>query len=161
MIKYMRGYAAVEFAMVGAVFFVVLFGIFEVGRLLFFWNTLTEATRRGARMAIVCPIQHQAIIRSALFREENNNNSIVPNMTVEDFTLEYLDQDGFVLSSPVNSYLSIRFVRVSVASGKQVQSLIPGVTKVLELPSLATTLPIESMGVSRDSATSQCQGSAQ
>ena len=159
MIKYMRGYAAVEFAMVSTVFFVMLFGIFEVGRLLFFWNTLTEATRRGARMAVICPIQHEAVFRSALFKENNNTNSILPNMSAEDFKLEYLDQSGSVLVAPHSNYLEIRFVRFSIAPERQAQTSIPGMSQVLGLPTFATTLPVESMGVSRDSATSQCRGS--
>jgi hypothetical protein len=49
-----RGAAAVEFALVSLVFFTMLFGAFEMGRLMFYWNTAAEVTRLGARMAVVC-----------------------------------------------------------------------------------------------------------
>jgi Flp pilus assembly protein TadG len=48
------GVAAVEFALVSAVFFTILLGALEMGRVLFIWNTAAEATRWGARIATVC-----------------------------------------------------------------------------------------------------------
>ena len=50
------GAAIVEFALVALVFFGVLIGILEFGRMLFYWNSVTEATRLGARIAVVCDI---------------------------------------------------------------------------------------------------------
>ena len=51
-----RGTTTVEFAIVGTVLMVVVFAVIEFGRALFVINMLTEATRRGARMAAVCPV---------------------------------------------------------------------------------------------------------
>ena len=51
------GLVTVEFALIGAFFFLILFSIIEFGRLLFTWNTLDEVTRRAARLAAVCPIR--------------------------------------------------------------------------------------------------------
>lgn len=48
-----RGAAAVEFGMVAMVFFLILLGIVEFGRLLYLWNTVQEVTRRAAREAVV------------------------------------------------------------------------------------------------------------
>jgi len=48
-----RGQAIVEFALVAPIFFVVLFGIVEAGRFMFYYETLNNATREGARYAIV------------------------------------------------------------------------------------------------------------
>lgn len=42
--KLQRGVAAVEFALVAGIFFSLLIGIMEMGRVLFYWNTATEAT---------------------------------------------------------------------------------------------------------------------
>ncbi|MFL6660932.1 MAG: TadE family protein, partial [Rhizobacter sp.] len=46
--------AAVEFALVASVFFMMLFGALEFSRLLWTWNAASEATRYGARLAAVC-----------------------------------------------------------------------------------------------------------
>src|SRR5947208_1304045 len=48
-----RAQALVEFAMVAPIFFVLLFGIIEGGRFIFYYETLNNATREGARYAIV------------------------------------------------------------------------------------------------------------
>lgn len=48
-----KGQAMVEFALVAPLFFVLLFGIIEAGRFIFFYETLAHATREGARYAIV------------------------------------------------------------------------------------------------------------
>jgi Flp pilus assembly protein TadG len=43
----------VEFALVAPIFFVLLFAIVEGGRFIFYYETLNNATREGARYAIV------------------------------------------------------------------------------------------------------------
>ena len=43
----------VEFALVAPLFFMLLFGIIEAGRFIFYYETLSHATREGARYAIV------------------------------------------------------------------------------------------------------------
>lgn len=47
------GQALVEFALIAPLFFVLLFGIVEAGRFIFYYETLNNATREGARYAIV------------------------------------------------------------------------------------------------------------
>jgi Flp pilus assembly protein TadG len=48
-----RGQALVEFAIVVPVLFLMILGVFEVGRLVFYYHTINHATREGARYAIV------------------------------------------------------------------------------------------------------------
>jgi hypothetical protein len=48
-----RGQALVEFALVIPIFLLVLVALFDLGRAVFAYNTLTNAAREGARMAIV------------------------------------------------------------------------------------------------------------
>lgn len=48
-----RGQAVPEFALVAPIFFLLLFGVIEAGRLVFFYEALSNATRAGARYAIV------------------------------------------------------------------------------------------------------------
>ena len=47
------GQALVEFALVAPIFFVLLFAIIEGGRFMIYYETLNNATREGARYAIV------------------------------------------------------------------------------------------------------------
>jgi Flp pilus assembly protein TadG len=48
------GATAVEFALVLLILMMFLLTIVDFGRLLFTWNAATEATRAGARYAVVC-----------------------------------------------------------------------------------------------------------
>jgi Flp pilus assembly protein TadG len=48
-----RGAALVEFAIVAPVFFLILFGIIEFGRAIMVQEILTNASREGARLAVL------------------------------------------------------------------------------------------------------------
>src|SRR5512141_953817 len=48
-----QGTTMAEFALISAVFFMIIFGIIEFGRLLYTHNALTDAARRGARYAVL------------------------------------------------------------------------------------------------------------
>lgn len=47
------GQALVEFALVVPIFLLILFGLLDVGRAIFAYNSITNAAREGARLAIV------------------------------------------------------------------------------------------------------------
>jgi Flp pilus assembly protein TadG len=77
-----RGQALVEFALVAPVFFILLFGIIEGGRFMLYYETLNNATREGARYAIVhgynsaCPsgpMPATTTVFSACWDEPGNN----------------------------------------------------------------------------------------
>lgn len=48
-----RGASAVEFAVVAPVFFMLIFGMFEFGRMLMVQQVLTNGARSGARVAVI------------------------------------------------------------------------------------------------------------
>ena len=48
-----QGQALVEFALISIVFFILVFGMIDVGRAVWNYNTLAQATREGTRYAIV------------------------------------------------------------------------------------------------------------
>lgn len=52
--KNQSGATAVEFALVLILFLTFLLGITDFSRMLFTWNAANEATRAGARYAVVC-----------------------------------------------------------------------------------------------------------
>lgn len=51
---------AVEFALVLLIFFMFLLGLLDFARMLYTWNAANEATRAGARYAVVCDDQANA-----------------------------------------------------------------------------------------------------
>ena len=51
--KKRRGAAAVEFALVAPVFFLLIFGMIEFGRMVMVQQVITNASREGARIAVL------------------------------------------------------------------------------------------------------------
>lgn len=142
------GVTTVEFAIIGVVFFMVLFGAIEFGRALFVVNTLTEATERGARMAVVCPIGSTTPASAAVFGNGGSASTVIYGLSTGNVVIEYLDSNGAVLANPTASYGSIHYVRARI-TGFTLPLLIPLVMPLLPLSGFQTTLPRESMGVTR------------
>lgn len=135
-----QGTTVVEFAVVGLVLFTVLFALIDFSRLFWDMAALDEATRRGARVAAVCPINDPEITQVALF------NGLVPTLGAANINVQYLDEDGSVVGAPGGAgYGSIRYVRVGIQNF-QLQTFIPGLTGLLPVPAFTTTIPIESLG---------------
>jgi hypothetical protein len=125
----------------------VLFAVIEFGRALFIANALAEGTRRGARVAAICPVGDPRPAQVAIFANGNGASNIAPNLTTANVIVSYLDQSGAVLANPMGSYTSIRYVRVRIVNFTQ-QLLIPFSMPTLLMPAFAATLPIESLGYS-------------
>lgn len=106
----------------------MLFGAIEMGRLLWTWNAAAEATRLGARMAVVCSMNESNIVtrmRQRLPYLASNNVSIVyapPGCTEADCDL----------------------VRVTI-TGYSHQTIIPGINLLPVMPPFQTTLTKEFM----------------
>jgi len=135
-----QGTTAVEFAVVGLVFFMVLFGLIDFSRIFFSLAALDESTRRGARVAAVCPVNDPAVAQVATF------SGIIPTLGTQHISVEYLDEDGIVVGAPAGAgYGDIRYVRVRIQNF-QLQTYIPGLQTVLQMPAFETTIPSESLG---------------
>ncbi|MEI6068791.1 MAG: TadE family protein [Methylococcaceae bacterium] len=146
-----KGAETVEFAMIALLFFAVLFAIIEFGRALFVWNALAEATRRGARMAVVCPYDIESPIpkQVAIFGDYASSlttSPIIVGLTPAMVNVRYLNQDGAVETNPMR----IEFVEVGIIDYPY-QFIIPlwgsSITVgSLASPAFTTTLPAESLG---------------
>jgi len=138
--KSQQGTTAVEFAIVGVVFFTVLFGLIDLSRIFFQVAALDESTRRGARVAAVCPVNDPYVAQTALFA------GLVPTLASGNILLQYLDVNGVVVGAPAGAgYGDIRYVRVAIQNF-QIQTFIPGLAAVISMPAFATTIPSESLG---------------
>jgi Flp pilus assembly pilin Flp len=122
------GAAAVEFALVATVFFMILIGAVEMSRLLWTWNAAGEATRLGARMAVVCDLNEVAIV--------NRMRERLPALLASNVTITYLPAGC--------TDANCQSVRVTLA-GYTHQPIIPLVPLSLAIPPFQTTLPREFM----------------
>lgn len=144
----MRGVYVVEFAIVGLLLFILLFGALEMGRLLFTVNTLNESVRRGARLAVVCNIQDPVILRKAVFADTNSTvSTLIGNLDTTDLVLRYFDQNGTEIAdpSPAGGFSQIRFVQVSIERFP-FQLMIPVLGGDILLQPFRSVLPRESLG---------------
>lgn len=123
-----RGVAAVEFALICSVFFTALLGVMEMGRMLWIWNAAVEATRLGARMAVVCDIGDVDI--------KTRMTQRVPNLLPSQISVTY---------QPTNcTSATCKSVNVAL-SGYVHQTIIPFVPLSVTLPPFSTTLRKEYM----------------
>jgi hypothetical protein len=162
------GAAMVEFAIVAWVFFLLLFGVIEFARLLFTYNTLTEVVRRGARVAAVCPPNHPAIKRVAIFGNPSTGTTgtILPNLTTANIQLRYLNSSNTPLTNltyPIPATPSTTYKNewdalntggsVEVSIPQDVvnrylhQLIIPINLGPISAPTFRTKLPPEALGV--------------
>ena len=128
-----KGVAAVEFALIAIVFFTLLLGIIEFGRVLFTWNSVAEATRWGARLAVVCD-KDDATIKERM-------RLIAGTLTDSNIDIRYLNPPSAVNTCDKTNCKS---VEVSV-SGASITPMIPFLGMTLTIPPFTTSLPRESM----------------
>jgi len=157
MIKRQQGLTTVEAAIGAAVMLTVLFGVIEVSRLVFVWNFLDEATRRGARVAAVCPFDHPAVRRVAIFSQPagGDTSPYVQGLTTSEINIEYLDAAG----DPLADLSETRFVRASIDTDPVTGFKLPLLLfnrVTLDAPPFSTILPSESLGYNPDTGTCRC-----
>lgn len=143
-----RGTTTVEFAIVGTVLMVVVFAVIEFSRALFVVDMLTEATRRGARVAAVCPVGDPKPAQTAVFGNGGGSSPFVAGLTTANVQVQYLDLNGATVANPATAtgFDTIRYVRVSIVGFTQTL-LIPLHVIALPMAGFSTTLPRESLGV--------------
>jgi len=156
--KQQQGVATVEFAIVGALTLLLIFAVIEFGRLVFVWSSATDAARRGVRVAVVCPVNDQAVRNVTVFNAASTAGAsrLLSGMSTANVTVDYLDGGGNVLNCTGcncdNScgdapYVSIRYVQVSINNYQHTLLLPPPFNVTLDMPPFTSTLPRESLGV--------------
>jgi Flp pilus assembly protein TadG len=127
------GIAAVEFAIVASLLCMLLLGVMEMGRLLLTWNAAVEATRFGARLAVVCDLNGSNIKTRMISR--------LPALTTANITISYLNPPAAVNTCTA---ANCKAVRVSL-TGYTHTTHIAFVPLTLTLPAFSTTLRKEFM----------------
>jgi hypothetical protein len=168
------GVAAVEFAVTAVVFFMFVFGILEIARVMYVYNTLQEVTRRAAAAAVnVYPTDTAAITRikqDAVFRNSPGELMLGPPVTDSHIRIEYLaydlsvipksslptcaaDNQQICMANP-HSGSCVHFVQVHVCDpantdtcvSAQSKGMFPLVSLPIPLPTAPTIAPIETLG---------------
>lgn len=123
------GLAAVEFALVAAIIlFPLLLAIMEFGRVIFYWNAATEATRLGARLAVVCDLDDSTI--------KNKMHALFPVIDTANIDIGYTP-DGCTATTCAQVEVSIKPIDIPTYN--------PFVDSSMKFQPFRTTLPRESM----------------
>jgi Flp pilus assembly pilin Flp len=131
-----RGSTLVEYSIAALVFVTSMFAVMEFGRALWVHNALSDATRRGARYAVLNSPANIAQVKNVVVYGDpaGGTKSIVPNLSTNDVTVTYSAMAVNTGSATVsiNSY--------------QFQFVIPIVGTTINMPKYTTSLTGESAG---------------
>jgi hypothetical protein len=131
-----RGSTLVEYSIAALVFLTSMFAVMEFGRALWVHNALSDATRRGARYAVLNSAGNIAQVKNVVVYGDpaGGTKSIVPNLSTNDVTVTYSAMAVNTGSATVsiNSY--------------QFQFVIPIVGTTITMPKYTTSLTGESAG---------------
>jgi len=131
--KRLSGSVAVEFAMVLLVFLTFLLGITDFSRMLYTWNAATEATRAGARYAVVCDDRNQQARVLARMQQ------LLPQITAVSVAWTPVGCTPATCQGVTVSITGLNYQWISPIAGLAAMSAIP-------MPTFETFLTREVMG---------------
>lgn len=151
-----------EFAIIAAVFFMLIIGIIEFARLLYTHNALTDATRRGARYAVLHPQGAACVPNVVIYGEANIDpdscgpktgaQPLINGLTAANINVVYLgaDLDNDPSTPPTGYGMNLGTATVTIgppdALSYQFTLSIPFFRRQLNMPTYTTTLTSESAG---------------
>jgi Flp pilus assembly protein TadG len=155
-----KGATVAEFAVVALLFFTLIFAIIEFGRLLYTHNALTDATRRGARYAVLhngltdddkMAVKNFVVYGpNATFDPDGTPTSppLINDLTTDmvDVEFEGVDLDGDPDTPGTTNFGSNLGTATVKIENYQFNLSIPVVGRQLTLPEYSTTLTAESAG---------------
>lgn len=138
------GGTAVEFALVLLVFLTFFLGIVDFARMLWTWNAANEATRWGARVAVVCDKGAAAVLADM--------QKFLPQLTASNVLVDWYDAAGAISTTCDHTNCAGVSVRITNLNYQWI-SPIAGVAVLpsIAMPGFSTYLPREIMGQDPDS----------
>jgi len=127
-----RGTAVLEIALVAIAFLTLLVGIVEFGRVLFTFNSAVEATRRGARLAVISAPWTSD--ESILYEMQN----IMPGLEAGNVQVRYFPD------APQCDASNCEYVEIALTGYTMNLWFWP--VQQITLPAFTTALPRESLG---------------
>jgi Flp pilus assembly protein TadG len=142
--KTQAGATMVEFALVLIIFLTFLLGIMDFARMLWTWNAATEATRWGARVAVVCDKGAAAVVTNMI--------KFVPQLTADNVQIDWYDKTGSISTTCDHNSCAGVNVQITGLNYQWISPIAFGTAPLLPMPSFSTYLPREVMGQDDNSA---------
>lgn len=142
------GATMIEFALVLILFLTIMLGIVDFARMLWTWNAASEATRWGARTAVVCERNSAAVLASM--------QQYLPQLKAANVIVDWYRWDSDSKTYAVSTtcdHLNCAGVSVQITQ-LNYQWLGPiayGMQSTFSMPGFSTFLPREIMGRDPDS----------
>jgi Flp pilus assembly protein TadG len=160
--KDQRGASMAEFVIVAGLFFTLIVGIIEFGRLLYTHNALADAARRAARYAVLHEKNDPCVQYVAVYGETHVTKSgspgsftctasgpaLINGMTTGNVTVAWAgaDQDADPSTPPDTDYgMNLGTATVTIVNYDFTLS-IPFFRQRIRMPAYRTTLTAESAG---------------
>jgi Flp pilus assembly pilin Flp len=124
-----RGAVATEFALIFIVFMALVIAVIEFARVMFIYSTAVEATRLGARIAVVCSTGDTAHVKARM-------KDMLTLLEPANIDIAY--------PTPGCSAKACEPVTVRI-QGLTVKAAIPLVPLSFPIPAFSTSLPSESL----------------
>jgi Flp pilus assembly protein TadG len=147
-----HGQTLVEFALVVMIFLVVLFGILEFSRALWTYNTIVQATRAGARFAVVeiPSVTNNAVKNYVVYHNSAGTGApVVPGLSTSSVTVTYTRIDpntgNPVEATTLQDKYNSAYVQVGI-TGYTFNFIVPILGSGITLPAFTTTLQLEGLG---------------
>ena len=156
-----------ELSIVALVFFMMIVGVIEFGRLLYTHNALTDATRRGARYAVLHNSASTACVQKVVVYGEANIDPatclpvggaqpLISGLTEANVDVSYLgaDLDNDPSTPPTGYGMNLGTASVTIgppnATAYQFTLSVPLFQQTFNMPTYSTTLTSESAGTKPD-----------
>ncbi|MGR5537410.1 TadE/TadG family type IV pilus assembly protein [Vibrio campbellii] len=145
--RHQAGITMVEFSIVGSVFFLLLFAIFELAIFAYHLQLMNDISRRAARLAAVCVVNDPDIKPLAL-SEGAPPGFEEANIEVRYLKLEEPDNDD---GDEETKHQDIRYVQARIVNFDYGFLLLKflGENGIVPIQDFRTVLPAESLGVLR------------
>lgn len=138
------GATVVEFSLTLIFLLTVLLGILDFSRMLWTWNAANEATRWGARTAVVCSQGSPGVLRRM--------QVFLPQLTSDNVEVSWFDGAGQVSSTCDWETCSAVEVRIRDLNYQWISPVGFSTYGAIGMPGFSTYLPREVMGQDPDSA---------
>lgn len=143
--KRQSGATIVEFALILLVFLMFFLGILDFARMLWTWNAANEATRWGARAAVVCDIGAPAVLV--------NMKKFLPQLTEANVTIDWYDFDGNKSTSCDHTSCAGVNVEITNLNYHWISPIVGMSPFDIPMPAFSTYLPREMMWTSSTNPT--------
>ena len=139
-----RGATIIEFALVLMVFLTFFFGILDFARMLWTWNAANEATRWGARVAVVCPQDTAKVL--------DRMQQFLPQLTAANVVVDWYNAAGNLDNTCTPATCGAVNIRIRDLNYQWITPVGFSLPNAIAMPSFATYLPREAMGTDPNSA---------